>query len=229
MLDELKAEVCKANLELVTANLVILTWGNVSSIDREQNLVVIKPSGVAYQTMSPADMVVVDLQGNVVAGDLRPSSDLKTHLELYRAWPEIGSVVHTHSSYATIFAQASQNIPCLGTTHADYFYGDVPVTRTLTAKEVTDDYETNTGKVIVERFAQLDPMAVTAVLVANHAPFTWGKDSDEAVKNAIILEEVAKMALGTIQLSEQKIRVPQYILDKHYYRKHGANAYYGQK
>jgi len=229
MLDELKAEVCKANLELVKANLVILTWGNVSSIDREQNLVVIKPSGVAYQTMSPADMVVVDLQGNVVAGDLRPSSDLKTHLELYRAWPEIGSVVHTHSSYATIFAQASQNIPCLGTTHADYFYGDVPVTRTLTAKEVTDDYETNTGKVIVERFAQLDPMAVTAVLVANHAPFTWGKDSDEAVKNAIILEEVAKMALGTIQLSEQKIRVPQYILDKHYYRKHGANAYYGQK
>lgn len=229
MLNQLKQQVYEANRELVRAHLVILTWGNVSSIDREQGLVVIKPSGVAYQTMQPADMVVVDLKGNIVEGNLRPSSDLKTHLELYHAWPQIGAVVHTHSSYATMFAQADQEIPCFGTTHADYFYGSVPLSRALTAEEVKEDYEKNTGKVIIERFAKLDPVAMPGILVANHAPFVWGKNNDEAVKNAIILEEVAKMAWGTLQLNPQTKTIPQYILDKHYYRKHGTNAYYGQK
>ena len=229
MLETLKQHVYEANLDLARHGLVILTWGNVSGLYRESGLVVIKPSGVSYERMRAEDMVVVDLQGRGVEGDLRPSSDTPTHLALYRAFPHIGGITHTHSTYATMFAQAQKEIPCLGTTHADHFYGPVPVTRTLTREEVEGDYEAETGQVIVERFAKLDAKAVPAVLVANHGPFAWGGDAGASVKNAVALEEVAKIALGVFVLNPDATAVPQYLLDKHFLRKHGADAYYGQK
>ena len=230
MLEELKREVCAANLKLVEYGLVILTWGNVSAITPDRRFVVIKPSGVAYDTMAPEQMVVTDLDGSVVEGDLRPSSDLLTHLELYRGFPGVNAVVHTHSRYATAFAQAERSLPCYGTTHADTFYGEVPCTRHLTAEEVARDYEGSTGKVIVETFQDQDPEAVPGVLVRKHGPFTWGSSCHKAVENALILEETARMALLTEQLSPGgAVPAPQYLLDKHYFRKHGAGAYYGQK
>ena len=230
MLDELRQKVYQANLELPRRGLVLYTWGNVSGIDREKGLVVIKPSGVAYDQLTPECLVVVDLDGNVVEGDLNPSSDTKTHLELYRAFPQIGGVVHTHSTFAAAWAQAGQDMPCYGTTHADYFYGAVPCARSLTAEEVETDYEGNTGKVIVETFRSrgLDPAAVPGVLCRSHGPFTWGKDPAQAVYHAAVLEEIAKMALLTRQLNPCAAPAPQYVQDKHYLRKHGPNAYYGQ-
>jgi L-ribulose-5-phosphate 4-epimerase len=228
MLDSLKRDVLDSNLALVRHGLVILTWGNVSAIDRRAGRVVIKPSGVAYDAMQVDDMVVTDLDGVVVEGALRPSSDLKTHLALYRAWPEIGGVVHTHSSHATMFAQACCEIPCFGTTHADHFHGPVPVTRVLTEAEVTGDYEAETGAVIVARFRSLTPPHVPAVLVANHGPFAWGGSAREAVQNAVALEEVARMALGTRQINPGIGPIPAYVLEKHFGRKHGPEAYYGQ-
>lgn len=228
MLTGLKIAVLKANLELVKQGLVIFTWGNVSSIDRERGYVVIKPSGVAYEDMTAEDMVVVDLDGRVVEGKLRPSSDTPTHLILYRAFPHIGGIVHTHSSWATAWAQAGKPIPALGTTHADYFYGPVPCTRKLTETEIQSAYEAETGNVIVETFRNLDPTAVPGVLVNNHAPFTWGKNPNEAVHNAKVLEEVAKMAWVTLQINPTAT-IDQFLLDKHYLRKHGKDSYYGQK
>jgi L-ribulose-5-phosphate 4-epimerase len=229
MLDQLKRDVWQANLDLVTHGLVVLTWGNASGVDRERGVMVIKPSGVSYDDMRPSDMVAVDIAtGEVAEGDLKPSSDTRTHLALYRAWPAIGGAVHTHSIYAAMFAQACRPIPCYGTTHADQFYGDVPVTRTLTREEVARDYEASTGDVIVERFADLDPMAVPAVLAANHGPFAWGRDVASAVTNAVALEAVAKMAVGALLLNPGLGPIPQHILDKHYRRKHGPDAYYGQ-
>ena len=230
MLERLKEEVCKANLSLVENGLVILTWGNVSAISEDRNYVVIKPSGVDYATMTPDQMVVTDMDGNVVEGGLRPSSDLDTHLELYKAFPEVKSVVHTHSTHATAMAQAEQDLPCYGTTHADTFYGPVPCTRPLTADEVTEDYEKNTGVVIADTFALrgIDPMAVPAVLVSKHGPFTWGTSCKKAVENSVILEETARMALLTRQYDPNVSPAPQHLQDKHYFRKHGANAYYGQ-
>jgi len=229
MLDELKQQVWQANIDLANSGLVPLTWGNASGIDRPSGLVVIKPSGVSYDRLQPSDMVTVDTDGKVVDSPLQPSSDTPAHLELYKAWPAIGGITHTHSVHATMFAQACRPLPCLGTTHADHFYGEVPVTRLLTAEEVRADYETATGSVIVERFADLDPVAMPAVLVACHGPLTWGADATAAVANAIALEEVARMALGTLQLDPSVPPLAQYILDKHYQRKHGADAYYGQR
>lgn len=231
MLTRLKEEVLAANLSLPKYQLVTFTWGNVSGIDREKGLVVIKPSGVAYDALKSEHLVVVDLDGNVVSGKLRPSSDTPTHLALYRTFPAIGGIVHTHSPWATSWAQAGRSIPALGTTHADYFYGDIPCTRALTAEEVDGDYELETGNVIIETFqkAGLDPVAMPGVLVNNHAPFCWGKDASEAVHNAVVLEEVAKMALQTYQLNPDVTAISPFLLDKHYLRKHGANAYYGQK
>ncbi len=229
MLEALKKEVCEANLLLPEYGLVTFTWGNVSQIDRKKKLVVIKPSGVSYEEMKPEDMVVVDLAGNVVEGKLRPSSDTMTHLELYKAFPEIGGIVHTHSRWATSFAQAGIPLKALGTTHADTFFGDVPITRMLTPEEINGAYEKETGTVIVECLAGKDPMAVPAVLVQSHGPFTWGKDGKEAVHNAVVLEEVAFMAYHALQLNPSVERIPQTILDKHYFRKHGENAYYGQE
>ena len=229
MLDELKREVWQANLNLVQAGLVTLTWGNVSGISRDDGLLVIKPSGVKYEGLRADDMVVVDLEGRVVDGDKRPSSDTPTHIELYKAFRSIGGIAHTHSTYSVMFAQALREIPCLGTTHADHFYGAVPVTRFLTEEEVERAYEQSTGKVIVERFQDLDPAAMRAVLVAGHGPFCWGEDADDAVRSAVVLESVAKMAFGTLQLNPNANVLPRYILQKHYQRKHGANAYYGQK
>ena len=230
MLEELKQEVCNANLKLVEYGLVILTWGNVSAITEDRKYVVIKPSGVEYATMTPDQMVVTDLDGTVVDGSLRPSSDLMTHLELYRRFSGINSVVHTHSRLATALAQAERDLPCFGTTHADTFYGSVPCTRHLTAQEVQEAYERNTGVVIAETFTQrnIDPMAVPGVLVCKHGPFTWGSSCKKAVENALILEETAHMALLTMQFDSAVQPAPQYLLDKHYFRKHGANAYYGQ-
>jgi len=229
MLKPLKEAVCQANLHLVENKLVTLTWGNVSGIDREEGLVVIKPSGVDYAEMQPSDMVVVDLEGHVVEGDLRPSSDTPTHLLLYQAFPDIGGVTHTHSTFATMFAQAERPIPCYGTTHADHFHGEIPVTRRLREAEVEQDYEGNTGRVIVERFADLVPADMPAVLVAGHGPFAWGKDAAHSVKHSIILEEVAKMAIGTVLINPESAGLPDYILKKHYTRKHGPDAYYGQE
>ncbi len=231
MLEELKQEVCAANLRLVEYGLVVLTWGNVSAITPDRRYVVIKPSGVDYGSMRPEQMVVTDLDGRVVEGELRPSSDLMTHLELYRAFPAAGAVVHTHSRYAVALAQAEQDLPCYGTTHADTFYGPVPCTRHLTAQEVEEAYERNTGLVIGETFRRrgIDPAAVPAVLVCKHGPFAWGPDCKKAVENALILDETARMALLTRQLDPQVPPAPQYLLDKHYFRKHGANAYYGQR
>ena len=229
MLKHLKQAVCAANLLLPKYNLVTFTWGNVSGIDREKGLVVIKPSGVEYDTMRPEDMVVVDLEtGKVVDGDLNPSSDTPTHLELYRKFPDIGGVVHTHSRWATIFAQAGRGIPAYGTTQGDYFYGEIPCTRKMTEKEIKGEYELNTGKVIVETFKGKNPNDMPAVLVHSHGPFTWGSSPENAVHNAVVLEEVAMMALHT-ELLGQREPMQQVLLDKHYLRKHGANAYYGQK
>lgn len=230
MLEHLKEEVCLANLSLVKNGLVILTWGNVSAISEDRKYVVIKPSGVDYATMTPEQMVVTDLDGNVVDGGLRPSSDLDTHLELYKAFPEVKSVVHTHSTHATAMAQAEQDLPCYGTTHADTFYGPVPCTRPLTADEVAEAYEKNTGVVIAETFAQrgIDPMAVPAVLVSKHGPFTWGTSCKKAVENSVVLEETARMALLTRQYDPNVTEAPQPLQDKHYFRKHGKTATYGQ-
>ncbi|MBQ3904090.1 MAG: L-ribulose-5-phosphate 4-epimerase [Eubacterium sp.] len=234
MLEELKAKVFEANLRLVEYNLVVLTWGNVSAIDRESGLVVIKPSGVPYSTMKAEDMVVMDLAGNKVEGKLNPSSDTPTHLELYRKFGEIGGIVHTHSPWACAWAQAGRDIPAYGTTHADFAFGDIPCTRGLTENEVNGEYELNTGKVIVEEFNKrnLNPAECPAVLIHRHGPFTWGKDENKAVENALILEEVAKMAYRTESVAAlsdgSDIGIENYLLNKHYQRKHGKNAYYGQ-
>lgn len=229
MLKELKEKVCQANIELKRSGIVIYTWGNVSEIDLESRLVVIKPSGVFYDKMTPRDMVIVDLSGKIVEGDLNPSSDLPTHLYLYNQFPKIGGITHTHSINATAFAQAGVNIPILGTTHADYFYGEILCTRELSKDEVNDRYEYNTGKVIAESLRKLDdPLSLPGVLVKSHGPFTWGKDCIDAVHNAVVLETIADMALKTSLISTQVKNIPNYILNKHYYRKHGSNAYYGQ-
>lgn len=228
MLEELKRLVYEANMELPARGLITYTWGNVSGIDREKGLFVIKPSGVDYENLHPEDMVVMDLNGNKVEGELKPSSDTPTHLELYKAFPEIGGVVHTHSPWAASWAQAGRSIPCYGTTHADYFYGEIPCARNLTAEEIETGYETNTGKVIIETFMEKNPSYVPGVLCANHGPFTWGKDAKEAVHNAVVLEEVAKMACRTEMLRPGVQEAPQVIRDKHFMRKHGPNAYYGQ-
>ncbi len=230
MLEELKQQVLEANLLLPKYGLVTFTWGNVSGIDRKSGLVVIKPSGVPYEGMTAEDMVVVDLDGNRVEGKWKPSSDTPTHVELYKAFSDIGGIVHTHSSYATSWAQAGRDIPCYGTTHADYIYGSVPCLRCLTKEEIEQAYEKNTGLLIVSEFARLrmDPTAVPAVLCKNHGPFTWGKDPHEAVHNAVVLEEVAKMAYRAEAINPQVRPAPQELQDKHYLRKHGKNAYYGQ-
>jgi L-ribulose-5-phosphate 4-epimerase len=227
MLEELKKEVWQANLDLVKHGLVLFTWGNASAIDREKGLVVIKPSGVAYDEMKPEDMVVVDLAGRVVEGRLKPSSDTPTHLVLYTAFGAIGGVVHTHSTYATAWAQAGRDIPDLGTTHADYFGGDIPCTADMTREEVEGDYERETGEVIVRRFAGIDPVHVPGVLVKNHGPFSWGKDAAEAVYHAAVMEEVAKMAAVTLGINPQATMNP-HLVEKHFSRKHGPDAYYGQ-
>ena len=230
MLEELKAEVLEANLMLVREGLVRLTWGNVSGIDRESGLFVIKPSGVAYEDLTVDSMVVLDLEGKVVEGSLRPSSDTPTHRILYREFPAIGGVTHTHSVHATIFSQAGVELPCQGTTHADHFYGTVPAVRELTPEEVASDYETNTGLAIVECFRErgIDPLEMPGCFQKFHAPFTWGKNALDSVKNSVALEVCAEMALGTWQLNPQQSGLPDYLLDKHYLRKHGAGAYYGQ-
>lgn len=228
MLEKLKKDVFDANLELVNRGLVVYTWGNVSGIDREQGLVVIKPSGVPYEKMTADDMVVLDLDGKVLTSKLKPSSDTPTHLYLYKHFPEIGGVVHTHSEWATSWAQAGMSIPPFGTTHADYFFGPIPCSRKLTEKEINGKYEEETGKVIVETFKGIDPNAVPAVLVSGHGPFTWGTSASNAVHNAVVLEEVAKMAHHTVSLNKVK-PLDQFLLNKHYYRKHGPGAYYGQK
>ncbi len=231
MLESLKEEVCAANRALETSGLVKLTWGNVSGIDRESGLWCIKPSGVPYAALQPVDLVVLDLDGKVVEGSLRPSSDTKTHLHLYREFTEIGGITHTHSPYATIFAQTSREIPCYGTTHADHFYGTVPVARALTAEEIEDDYEHHTGVAIVQCFRTRDlhPLEMPAVLQALHAPFTWGKSAMDSLNNSIALEMCAQMALGTLQLRPGLGSIPDHILNKHHSRKHGPDAYYGQK
>ncbi len=230
MLEWLKEEVFAANMILPKCGLVTLTWGNVSAVDRKSGLIVIKPSGVSYETMCAEDMVVVNAQGEVVDGRYRPSSDTPTHLYLYETFPKIGGIVHTHSPQATSFAQAQLSIPCYGTTHADYFYGDIPCTRQLTETEIQCDYERNTGVVIAETFRErsIDVLATPAVLVGRHGPFTWGVTASKAVETAIVLEEVARMALNTCNLNPQTSPSPQALMDKHYYRKHGKNAYYGQ-
>ena len=230
MLEELKKRVYEANMLLPKHGLVTFTWGNVSEIDRESGLFVIKPSGVDYDKLTPEDMVVMDLDGNKVEGKYKPSSDTPTHLELYKAFSEIGGIVHTHSSYATSWAQAGRSIPCYGTTHADYIYGEVPCVRCLTKEEIDSAYETNTGLLIIDEFRKMnkDVMAVPCVLCKNHGPFAWGKDANEAVHNAVVLEEVAKMAYRCETINPDVKPAPQELQDKHYYRKHGANAYYGQ-
>jgi len=231
MLEELKQLVYEANMELPKYGLVTFTWGNVSAIDRESGLFVIKPSGVEYDKLTPEDMVVCDLDGNKVEGRYNPSSDTATHAVLYKAFTEVGGIVHTHSAYATSWAQAGRDIPCYGTTHADYFYGDIPCARCLNANEIENAYEENTGHLIVSEFTRLckDPMAVPAILCKNHGPFAWGKNAKEAVHNAVVLEEVAKMAYWAETIDSRIQPAPQELQDKHYFRKHGANAYYGQK
>lgn len=230
MLERLKKEVLEANLQLPKHGLVTFTWGNVSGIDREQGLVVIKPSGVPYEELEIDDLVVLDLHGRIVEGTLRPSSDTPTHLALYRAFSQIGGIVHTHSPWATSWAQAGLRIPALGTTHADYFYGEIPCTRQLSQAEIEQGYELETGNVIIETFETegLDPVAMPGILLVGHAPFCWGKHANQAVHNAVVLEEIAKMALHTFQLNPQIKPIDQLLLDKHYHRKHGAHAYYGQ-
>lgn len=229
MLESLRKEVLEANLELVRRGLVIYTFGNASGIDRAAGLVAIKPSGVPYEELKPEHMVVTDLTGRIVEGSLRPSSDLETHVALYRAFPAIGGVVHTHSRYATAWAQAGREIPCFGTTHADYFRGPVPVTPPLAREEIQTDYERNTGNAIIRRFAQIDPAEACAVLVAGHGPFCWGSTAWEAAHNAVILEELAHMGFVTLSLNAKAEALPAHHVDKHFLRKHGAGAYYGQK
>ncbi len=231
MLERLKEEVFRANIELVNQGLVIYTWGNVSGIDREKGLVVIKPSGVNYDTMTAEDMVVIDLDGNVIEGNLNPSSDTPTHLALYKSFEEIGGMVHTHSEYATSWAQAGCDIPSYGTTHADYFYGNIPCTRKLTLEEINNDYEFQTGNVIIETLNQKNykPLEMPGVIVFNHGPFTWGKNPKDAVHNAKVLEEVSKMAFRTESINKSVRSIDDALLNKHYLRKHGENAYYGQK
>lgn len=229
MLKSLKEKVLKANQDLVKYNLVTLTWGNVSGIDRKKELIAIKPSGVDYAKLKLQDIVIVNMEGEVVEGELNPSSDTATHIEIYKAFTDIGGITHSHSEYATIFAQALTEIPCYGTTHADNFNGIIPVTRFLTKDEVISNYELNTGKVIIERFKNLDHISIPAVLVAGHAPFTWGKDPGDSVKNNLVLERVAKMALHALSLKPDLKALPDYVLNKHHKRKHGKDAYYGQK
>ncbi|MFA5423651.1 MAG: L-ribulose-5-phosphate 4-epimerase [Phycisphaerae bacterium] len=229
MYEELRNSVCGANLLLVKYNLMTFTWGNVSGIDRKAGIIVIKPSGVAYEELRPEKMVVLDLNGKIVEGELRPSSDTPTHLELYRNFKDIGGICHTHSPKATSWAQACREIPCFGTTHADHFYGAVPVTEKMSEEQIKNDYELNTGKVIVKRFNNIDPLRMQAVLVANHGPFTWGTDAEKAVENAVVLEQVADMALGTVVINAKQKAITQTLLDKHFLRKHGKDAYYGQK
>lgn len=231
MLEQLKQAVYEANMELPRRGLVTYTWGNVSGIDREQGLVVIKPSGVEYEELTPDKLVVLDLDGNIMEGELNPSSDTKTHLELYKAFPALGGVVHTHSPHAVAWAQAEEDIPCYGTTHADYFYGPVPCARDLTKEELDEDYEKNTGKIIVETFTgrDLDPVHLPAVICRSHGPFAWGETVVEAVYHAAVLEEVAKMALLTRQVKQDAEPAPAHVVEKHFMRKHGPNAYYGQK
>ena len=231
MLEELRQQVYEANMELPRRGLVAYTWGNVSGIDRKSGLLAIKPSGVKYEDLSPESMVILDLDGNIVEGSLKPSSDTKTHIELYKAFPDIGGIVHTHSPYAAAWAQAGEDIPCYGTTHADYFYGPVPCARHLTPEEIEEDYEKGTGTVIIETFTKrnIDPNHVPAVICKSHGPFAWGKDADEAVYHAVVLEEVSKMAVFTRQINAAALPVPQHVLDKHFMRKHGPDAYYGQR
>ena len=229
MLDKLKTQVLEANLEIVRRGLVLYTFGNASGIDREQGLVAIKPSGVPYEKLTADDMVISDMSGKIIGGSLKPSSDLDTHLELYRAFPAIGGVVHTHSEFATAWAQAGREIPAYGTTHADYFYGPVPLTETLTDEEAAGDYVLNTGKAIVRRFRGLDPLAMPGVLVAGHAPFAWGKDAMEAAYHAVVLESVARIAFYTATLNRDCGGISQALLDRHHFRKHGAKATYGQR
>lgn len=229
MLEELKQKVYEANMDLPKYNLVTFTWGNVSAIDRERGLFVIKPSGVDYDKLVPSDMVVMDLNGKKVEGDYNPSSDTPTHLELYKAYSHIGGIVHTHSPWATSWAQAKRGIPCYGTTHADYFYGEIPCARSLTPEEINSAYEKNTGLVIIETVSAKNAMSVPGILCSNHGPFTWGTDAADAVHNAVVLEEIAKMSYRTETLNSSVKPAPQVLQDKHYLRKHGANAYYGQK
>ncbi|WP_263771039.1 L-ribulose-5-phosphate 4-epimerase [Propionivibrio soli] len=228
LLKSLREEVLCANLALPKHGLVTFTWGNVSGVDRERNLVVIKPSGVSYEKMTIEDMVVVDMDGKVVEGSCRPSSDTPTHVVLYRHYAKLGGIVHTHSTHATGWAQAGRGIPAFGTTHADYFYGEIPCSRPLSAREVEEAYETNTGAVIVETIGHRNPLEIPGILVSEHAPFAWGKTPDDAVHNAVVLEEVARMALFTVMLNPAQRPIASYLLDKHYLRKHGTNAYYGQ-
>lgn len=230
MLEDLKNQVYEANMALPKYNLVVFTWGNVSGIDREKELVVIKPSGVEYEELTPEDMVVVDFDGNVVEGNLKPSSDTATHIELYKKFENIGGVVHTHSSWAVSFAQAGVSIPAAGTTHADYFYGDIPVTRKMTEEEIVRNYEKNTGVVIAETFNEkgIDPDTIPGVLVNDHGPFTWGASPENAVHNSVVLENIAEMTYRSLQLESKEIQMDQVLLDKHYLRKHGKDAYYGQ-
>jgi L-ribulose-5-phosphate 4-epimerase len=229
MYEELKEIVCRANIELQRQKLVIFTWGNVSGIDRKTGMVAIKPSGVSYDELTADKIVLLDLSGKILEGKLNPSSDTPTHLELYRNFKEVGGICHTHSTYATMWAQACRQIPSFGTTHADHFYGPVPVTKVMTKGQIEGDYELNTGKVIVQRFGKIDPMSVPAVLVANHGPFTWGKTPAKAVENAAVLEQVAAMAMGTLTINNTQKEISRVLLDKHFLRKHGKNAYYGQK
>jgi L-ribulose-5-phosphate 4-epimerase len=229
MLEQLKDQVCRANLALVAQGLVIHTWGNVSGIDRQAGLMVIKPSGAPYETMTPGQMSVVSLADGKLVEGLKPSSDAPTHLELYRAFAAIGGVAHTHSKFATVWAQARRDIPALGTTHADYFHGPIPCTRELTPAEIAGPYEANTGKVILDRLAGTDPLNMPAVLVAAHGPFTWGTSPADCVHNAVVLEYLAQMAIATLQINPQIQPIPQALLDRHFFRKHGPGAYYGQK
>ena len=228
MHEQLKKAVCDANLELQKQKLAIYSWGNVSGIDRSAGVIAIKPSGVAYDELAPDKIVLLDLDGNKIEGALKPSSDTPTHLELYRNFEAVGGICHAHSPGATVWAQGCREIPCFGTTHADYFYGSVPVTEVMMAKEIQSDYERNTGRVIVRRFAGMDPMQMPAVLVANHGPFTWGETPSAAVESMVVLEQVAAMALGTITVDPDQEQISKALLDKHYLRKHGKNAYYGQ-
>lgn len=229
MLESLKKSVLEANLELPRKGLITYTWGNVSGIDRTKGLIVIKPSGVAYEDLKLEDLVVVDLKGNIVEGKLNPSSDTATHLSIYNNFKEVGGIVHTHSRWATLWAQSGRGIPALGTTHADYFYGEIPCTRKMLSEEIEGEYEKETGNVIVETFKGINPLYIPGVIVNNHGPFTWGVDAQEAVHNAVVLEEVAMMAYYTCSLNPEIKPINQVLLDKHFLRKHGANAYYGQK